>query len=107
PDPDSYIPAFVRRYPFVFASDPKSDKLLLCVDTEAAMVSSQRTVATMKSTYQRRQKSGAAVNCRNGELLTRSPLRFSPRTSAPESWCWRRAPPGRSRRRRLASPGRP
>ena len=31
PDPDTYLPAFARRYPFVFASDPKSDKLLLCV----------------------------------------------------------------------------
>ena len=39
-DPEVYLPAFVRRYPFVFASDPKSDKLLLCVDTEAQMVSS-------------------------------------------------------------------
>ncbi len=40
PDQDAYLPAFVRRYPFVFASDPKSDRLLLCVDTAAEMVSS-------------------------------------------------------------------
>ena len=39
PDPDAYLPAFVRRYPFVFAADPGSDRLLLCVDTAAEMVS--------------------------------------------------------------------
>lgn len=39
PDPDSYMPAFVRRYPFVFASDNQSDRLLLCIDREASMIS--------------------------------------------------------------------
>ncbi len=38
PDADNYIPAFARRYPFVFATDAASDKLLLCVDREAPMV---------------------------------------------------------------------
>ena len=27
-----YIPAFVRRYPFVFSSNDKDDKLILCID---------------------------------------------------------------------------
>lgn len=27
-----YIPAFLRRYPFVFAVDPESERLTLCVD---------------------------------------------------------------------------
>ena len=27
-----YIPAFVRRYPFVFSSNDKDDKLMLCID---------------------------------------------------------------------------
>ncbi|MEL6286139.1 MAG: SapC family protein [Pseudomonadota bacterium] len=38
-DPDFYVPAFVRRYPFVFASDDQSDRLLLCIDRYAPMVS--------------------------------------------------------------------
>ena len=37
-DNEHYVPAFVRRYPFVFASDPSQDQLLLCVDVEAPMV---------------------------------------------------------------------
>ena len=42
---DHYIPAFVRRYPFVFAADEASDRLLLCVDRAAPMVSNQPDVA--------------------------------------------------------------
>lgn len=36
---DKYVPAFARRYPFVFAQDDTQDRLLLCVDREAPMVS--------------------------------------------------------------------
>ncbi len=41
---DHYVPAFVRRYPFVFAADDASDRLLLCVDRAAPMVSNQPDV---------------------------------------------------------------
>jgi hypothetical protein len=30
----SYVPAFLRRYPFVFATDPGADRMTLCVDEE-------------------------------------------------------------------------
>lgn len=29
---DAYIPAYVRRYPFIFSEVPNSDRLVLCVD---------------------------------------------------------------------------
>lgn len=32
---DSYIPAYVRRYPFIFSEVPDSDRLVLCVDEGA------------------------------------------------------------------------
>lgn len=41
---DYYVPAFVRRYPFVFANDNNSDRLLLCVDRDAPMVTNQPEV---------------------------------------------------------------
>ena len=44
-EPNYYVPAFVRRYPFVFAADSNSDQLLLCVDSEAPMVSDTPDVA--------------------------------------------------------------
>ena len=35
-DTSLYIPAYVRRYPFVFSQVPDSDRLVLCVDEAAA-----------------------------------------------------------------------
>jgi len=40
-----YVPAFVRRYPFVFAADNAQDQLLLCVDSQAPMVTDAPDVA--------------------------------------------------------------
>jgi hypothetical protein len=31
-DPQSYLPAFIRRYPFVLAEQPGSDQLTVCMD---------------------------------------------------------------------------
>jgi hypothetical protein len=35
---DAYIPAFVRRYPFVFAADKEGDSYVVCIDVEADMI---------------------------------------------------------------------
>lgn len=43
-DSDFYLPAFVRRYPFVFANDNNGDRMLLCVDRDAPMVTNQPEV---------------------------------------------------------------
>jgi hypothetical protein len=37
-DFDSYIPAFMRRVPFVFANDPQAQRLILCIDAGSPMV---------------------------------------------------------------------
>ncbi|MBV8593431.1 MAG: SapC family protein [Caulobacteraceae bacterium] len=34
----AYIPAYIRRYPFVLANDQANEKLVVCVDRAAAMV---------------------------------------------------------------------
>nr|WP_314433015.1 SapC family protein [uncultured Brevundimonas sp.] len=36
--PDAYIPAYVRRYPFVFADDKANGRLILCIDRGADIV---------------------------------------------------------------------
>lgn len=33
--PEAYIPAYVRRYPFVFANDETQNRMILCVDRAA------------------------------------------------------------------------
>ncbi|WP_313454849.1 SapC family protein [Brevundimonas sp.] len=35
---DAYIPAYVRRYPFVFADDKQNQRLILCIDRGAEIV---------------------------------------------------------------------
>lgn len=37
-DPEVYLPAFARRYPFVFAADATGDRLVLCIDRAAPMI---------------------------------------------------------------------
>ena len=37
-DPEAYLPAFARRYPFVFAADTSGDRLVLCIDRAAPMI---------------------------------------------------------------------
>lgn len=37
-DPEVYLPAFVRRYPFVFANDSSADRMVLCIDRAAPMI---------------------------------------------------------------------
>ena len=36
--PEAYIPAYVRRYPFVFANDPQGQRLILCIDRDAPFI---------------------------------------------------------------------
>ena len=35
---EAYIPAYVRRYPFVFANDDAQKRLILCVDRDAPFI---------------------------------------------------------------------
>ena len=37
-DENSYIPAYIRRYPFIFSEIPNSDQLTLCVDNTPAVI---------------------------------------------------------------------
>lgn len=37
-EPGIYIPAYVRRYPFVFANDSKQGQMILCIDRDAGFV---------------------------------------------------------------------
>jgi SapC len=35
---DTYIPAYVRRYPFIFARNPEGDRMALCIDDANRML---------------------------------------------------------------------
>ena len=37
-EPEAYIPAFVRRYPFVLANDNEGQRMVVCIDRAAAFI---------------------------------------------------------------------
>lgn len=42
---ETYIPAYVRRYPFIFSETPGSEELTLCIDMEASALNKDKGVA--------------------------------------------------------------
>lgn len=73
---DHYIPAFVRRYPFVFAADETSDRLLLCVDRAAPMVSNQPDVAFFENGQASKFTNDAIEFCKEFERQRRATIDF-------------------------------
>ncbi len=71
-----YIPAFVRRYPFVFAADEGSDRLLLCVDRAAPMVSNQPDVPFFENGQPSKFTQDAVEFCKEFERQRRATLDF-------------------------------
>ena len=37
-EPGVYIPAYVRRYPFIYANDDKAQQMVLCIDRNASFI---------------------------------------------------------------------
>ena len=81
-EPDFYAPAFVRRYPFVFANDDKGDRLLLCVDRDAAMVSNQPEVPFFKDGQPTEFTQNAIEFCKEFERQRRATVDFTARLKA-------------------------
>ncbi|MEO9969927.1 MAG: SapC family protein [Hyphomonadaceae bacterium] len=75
-DEEAYVPAFVRRYPFVFASDPQNDQLLLCVDSNAPMVSEDHEVAFFENGKATKFTEDAIEFCKEFERQRRGTLTF-------------------------------
>ena len=73
---DHYIPAFVRRYPFVFAADEGSDRLLLCVDRAAPMVSNQPEVPFFQNGQPTQFTTDAIEFCKEFERQRRATVDF-------------------------------
>ncbi|MEM7329811.1 MAG: SapC family protein [Pseudomonadota bacterium] len=74
---DFYMPAFVRRYPFVFANDDQSDRLLLCIDREAPMVTNQPEVLLFENGQPSSFTQNAIEFCQEFERQRRSTAEFS------------------------------
>lgn len=75
-EPDYYLPAFVRRYPFVFANDPDGDRLLLCVDRQAPMVTNQPEVPFFENGQPTEFTNNAIEFCKEFERQRRATQDF-------------------------------
>lgn len=76
PDQEHYVPAFARRYPFVFANDQGSDRLLLCVDAAAPMVSNQPDVPFFEGEEPSQFTKDAMEFCKEFERQRRATMDF-------------------------------
>ena len=76
-EPDFYLPAFVRRYPFVFANDKEGDRLLLCVDRGAPMVSNQPDIPFFENGEPTEFTTNAIEFCKEFERQRRATVEFS------------------------------
>ena len=76
-EPDFYVPAFVRRYPFVFANDDQADRLLLCIDRDAPMVTNQPEVPLFENGQPSAFTQNAIEFCKEFERQRRSTAEFT------------------------------
>ena len=76
-EPDFYVPAFVRRYPFVFANDQQGDRLLLCIDRDAPMVTNQPDVPLFENGQPSAFTQNAIEFCKEFERQRRSTTEFA------------------------------
>ncbi len=77
PDPDHYVPAFARRYPFVFAADQTSERMLLCVDRDAPMVTDQPDVPFFEGDQPSKFTQDAIEFCKEFERQRRATTEFT------------------------------
>jgi hypothetical protein len=67
-----YIPAYVRRYPFVLAADESREKLVVCIDRAAPMVGDLPDVALFDSAGQPTDYTKSCIEfCNNFEVELR------------------------------------
>ena len=65
--PDAYIPAYVRRYPFVFANDEGQNRMILCIDRAAAFVGENAEVPLFENGQPSDYVNNAMEFCNNFE----------------------------------------
>ena len=66
-EPDHYLPAYIRRYPFVFASDPGNERLIVCIDRGAAVIGEDYEVALFDGDEPSEFTKGAIKFCEDFE----------------------------------------
>jgi SapC protein len=74
--PDAYLPAYVRRYPFVLANDAAAQRMVVCIDSKAPMISDQPDAAFFEDGEPSAFTRGAIDFCNNFEQEAQRTLSF-------------------------------
>jgi hypothetical protein len=75
-DPECYLPAFVRRYPFVFAADEQGERMLVCIDRAAPMIGENPEVPFFEGDQPSQYTQDAIEFCKEFERHRRSTEEF-------------------------------
>ena len=72
----AYLPAFVRRYPFVFANDDQNKRMVLCIDRAAPFVAEGGTVPLFENGKASAFTEQAMKFCNDFETERQRSIRF-------------------------------
>lgn len=64
---EAYLPAYIRRYPFVLANDAAAQRMVVCIDTKAPMVSDKPDAPFFENGEASAYTQGAIEFCNNFE----------------------------------------
>lgn len=74
--PDAYLPAYVRRYPFVLANDAAAQRMVVCIDSKAPMVGENPDAPFFEDGEPSAYTKGAIDFCNNFEQEAQRTLSF-------------------------------
>ena len=85
-DPEAYLPAFVRRYPFAFATEPSGEKMIVCIDRGAPMISEGPEVPLFNGDQPSQFTQDAIEFCREFEVCRVTTTNFINRMNELDLW---------------------
>lgn len=74
--PDAYLPAYIRRYPFVLANDATAQRMVVCIDSKAPMISENPDAPFFEDGEPSAYTKGAIDFCNNFEQEAQRTLSF-------------------------------
>jgi hypothetical protein len=74
--PDAYLPAYIRRYPFVLANDAAAQRMVVCIDSKAPMVGENPDAPFFENGEPSAYTKGAIDFCNNFEQEAQRTLSF-------------------------------
>jgi hypothetical protein len=75
-NPEAYLPAYIRRYPFVLANDGVAKRMVVCIDGKAPMVSDKPDTPFFENGEPTAFTQGAIDFCNNFEQEAQRTLSF-------------------------------